>query len=351
MNREQKIIDELIEQLSEGLRKVFLDAIEDIKSSTKLNRLVEQIEAGNLSAAVAELNIAEEFLEPIRRELQSAYTKAGVVSSDLIQKKAPRAMNLIVRFGGSSPEAEAWVKENGGRLITEINATTRENVQGIIINGLAEGRNPRDVALDLVGRYSAQEGRRVGGVIGLTRTLTGYLETARRELSSDDPALLRNYLTRELRDRRYDAAVRKAIEQNRKISKKILDAATSSYSDRLLMFRGDMIGRTEAIRALNAARHESFRQLVAGGKLNESYISRRWRSAGFDGRTRDSHLAMHDQTVSGISEPFRSPLGSLMMFPGDTSLGAPGYDTINCRCYEEINVDYVRMQVARERGL
>lgn len=190
----------------------------------------------------------------------------------------------------------------------------------------------------------------MGGIVGLTRSLTAYLESARRELSSNDPSLLRNYLNRELRDRRYDASVLRAIKEGKAVSKKVLDGATSSYADRLLRFRGEMIGRTEAIRAMNAARHESFRKLVAGGKLDERYISRRWRSAGFDGRVRDSHMALHDQVVSGLSEPFRSPLGSLMLYPGDTSLGAPGEDTINCRCYEEINVDYIRMQAAKERG-
>jgi hypothetical protein len=50
---------------------------------------------------------------------------------------------------------------------------------------------------------------------------------------------------------------------------------------------------------------------------------------------------MDGQEVVGFDAPFIAPDGSRMMFPGDTSLGAPGEQTIQCRCFERIRVRYI----------
>ena len=59
-------------------------------------------------------------------------------------------------------------------------------------------------------------------------------------------------------------------------------------------------------------------------------IRRRWVCTK-DARTRFSHGMADGQTVEGTKEPFKVG-GYKMMFPGDKSLGAPGYEIYNCRC-------------------
>lgn len=56
---------------------------------------------------------------------------------------------------------------------------------------------------------------------------------------------------------------------------------------------------------------------------------KRWDSKG-DDKVRDSHLAADSQEVR-VSEPFRVG-SSLLMYPGDASLGAPIEERANCRC-------------------
>ena len=88
---------------------------------------------------------------------------------------------------------------------------------------------------------------------------------------------------------------------------------------------------------MRAGRREGFAQLVDSGKVLDSQIERTWSDTG-DGRTRPDHRAMDGETVTGIDTPYTLPDGSRMMFPGDSSLGAPAHQTIKCRCWEQIRI-------------
>lgn len=202
-----------------------------------------------------------------------------------------------------------------------------------------EGRNPRDTALDIVGRINRATGVREGGILGLNSGQTDAVIRARAELLSGDTAQLRNYLTRGRRDKRFDRLVMQAIRDGKPVAKADVDRITARYKDRLLQLRGEMIARTETLASLNAGKEESIRQLVDSGKVQRSQVKKVWRATG-DDRTRDSHMALNGVEV-GLDQPFISPLtGAQMMHPHDTSRGAPASETIGCRCFYEIKIDY-----------
>lgn len=68
----------------------------------------------------------------------------------------------------------------------------------------------------------------------------------------------------------------------------------------------------------------------------QGYTHLRWLTAR-DSRVRGgrgspaNHRRMEGVTVP-IGEPFVTPSGSRLMYPGDRSLGAPGFEIYNCRC-------------------
>ena len=82
--------------------------------------------------------------------------------------------------------------------------------------------------------------------------------------------------------------------------------------------------RTGITAAQNAGRHDSY---IAAEKMGIQ-IKRRWICTK-DSRTRYAHQGVKD--VEGTKEPFDVD-GEKMMFPGDTSLGASGWNIYNCRC-------------------
>lgn len=195
------------------------------------------------------------------------------------------------------------------------------------------GRNPRSVALELVGRIV--DGKRQGGIVGLTSQQAGYVLNARRQLEELDAG----YFTRALRDRRFDKLVKRAIDDEKPLSRADIDRITGRYADRLLNHRGEVIARTEMIAALHAGQYEGMRQLIDTGKVRADQVTKVW-SATPDGRTRDTHLAMNGQAVK-FNQPFTSPSGAQLRYPHDESLGAPSDEIIQCRCHQLIKVRWL----------
>jgi hypothetical protein len=222
-------------------------------------------------------------------------------------------------------------------LITEILDDQRNMVRIALKEGLEAGTNPRSVALSIVGKVDPATKVRSGGLIGLTTQQSEFVRNADKELASLD----RNYFNRSLRDKRYDAMVNRSIRSGKPLSAADRATLTGRYSDRLLKFRGETIARTEAITAMRAATHEGYRQVLESGKVTEDQIVRTWDATG-DGRTREMHIEMDGQAVEGMSTPFTAPDGTQLMFPGDTSLGAGGEHTINCRCIQDVRIRYIR---------
>ena len=218
----------------------------------------------------------------------------------------------------------------------------RAAVRAQIVAGLEQNRTPDQIARSLIGLKNRVTGKREGGIIGLNSHQVELMLNTEAKLLSGDPAQMNEYLRLKTRDRRFDSAVRKAIEAGRPVNADDLGKIMRQLRDRNLQLRAKTIARNESITAMRAGRHEGFVQMLETGRVSEDQIERRWDATG-DDRTRLSHLAMHDQKVTGLSAPFVSPItGARMMFPGDTSLGAPAEELIQCRCFEHIRIRYIR---------
>lgn len=211
-----------------------------------------------------------------------------------------------------------------------------------IVAGLEQNRTPDQIARSLIGLKNRVTGKREGGIVGLNSRQVELMLNTEAKLLSGDPALMKEYLRLKTRDRRFDSAVRKAIEAGRPVNADDLGKIMRQLRERNLQLRAKTIARNESITAMRAGRHEGFVQMLETGRVSEDQIERRWDATG-DDRTRLSHLALHGETVAGMSVPFVSPVtGARMMFPGDGSLGAPAEELIQCRCFEHIRIRYIR---------
>lgn len=93
-------------------------------------------------------------------------------------------------------------------------------------------------------------------------------------------------------------------------------------------FRRELIARTELTHAANAGTHSLGKEW--GAKKHS------WLATG-DDRTRDSHRNASGQSRN-IDEPFNVG-GYKMMYPGDTSLGAPVSEIADCRCTQLLSME------------
>ena len=310
-----------------------MTAIRDLTRQVEIQKLLLALERRDLDAAMQALHIDRAAFQPLEAKLVEAFTAGGQGAVATM----PAAVSIGFRFDPGNQRAAAIIRETAATLITRLTQGEIDQARAFLADGMARGAGPRSVALDLVGRISRATGNREGGLIGLSGPYRDYVATARAELASTDPALLRNYLTRNQRDRRYDRAVARAIETGKPVPPETARTAITRYSARLVRLRGEVIARTEGLPAIRAAKHEAFQQLVDDGRVEVMDIVRGW-STTEDGRQRDTHDAMNGQEVRGLDMPFTSPSGAQMMFPGDTSRGAPAAEIVACRCDEFITI-------------
>lgn len=342
MSRRQ--LEKFAEELEPGIRDAFLQAVRTTRDSASLALLTELVQAGQVDAIMEALGIAAPRYAGLAEAIRSAYLRSGLAAAAEVPElrsyrtlgrwRPSQGLRVRWNFDITNPSAEAWVRNHSSRLVTEIVRDQREAIRLVLGRGVELGRNPRSTALDIVGRMAG--GRRVGGIVGLTSQQTQFVLNARAELS--DPARMAAYFQRQRRDRRFDAMVRRAMQSGKPLTEEQIERIVGRYSDRMLALRGEVIARTEALTAMNAAREESYRQAIEAGDLLPENVICTWQASG-DRRTRDTHAALHGQERP-FGEPFRSPSGALMRFPGDTELGAPASETIQCRCTKVFRIDY-----------
>lgn len=327
-------IEQLMNKYDTRLAEAFRAGVVEITSRVVLRQFIEALERGDVAAALDALYIEEAAWREFEQAVSEAYGEGGDAAIEQLgQLRDQDGARFVFRFNARNLAAEQWLRENSSGLITRISEETRTIAREAIVEGLAQGNNPRQTALEIVGRVDKRTGRRTGGYIGLSKPFADAVKKSRQELSDGDYAA---YLQREKRDRRFDSVVRKAIETETPLSADQIEGIVTRYSDRLLKLRGDTIARTETLASLNASQHEALRQLVESGKVAESAIRRVWKATR-DGRTRDTHAVLEGESV-GLNEPFVTFTGRRLMYPGDPQ-GGPS-EVINCRCVVRPRIDY-----------
>jgi hypothetical protein len=336
----RQAFDKLLAKYDPEIRKAFLKSIEGIKSRVVLKLVIERLQKNDLYGVLEALNLERAAFTPVENAIAQAYGAGGTTMADYLPALyGPGGARLVVIFDVRNPAAETWLRDHSSNLITSILEDQRASIRSVLELGMSQGQNPRTVALDIVGRISSASGKREGGIVGLTNQQTQYVIDAKNELLSGDETLMRNYLNRTLRDKRFDSTVLKAIKNGETLDSATVDKLAGRYADSLLRLRGETIGRTEALGSLNSSKYQTFLQGLGKTDYPPEAVIKTWRSAG-DRRVRHSHQDLNGQEVVGIDTAFQSSTGALMKYPHDTSLGAGARDVIACRCEVDYTIDY-----------
>jgi len=181
--------------------------------------------------------------------------------------------------------------------------------------------------------------QRVGGILGLTTQQTdsimgkyddvGRLISmgGRQKLASGDPKL-------KLRDRRYDAQIKKAIAEGRAITGPALDKIMDAHKSKALAYRGKLIAKNETFSALEAGRREAIAQALQNPEVEGA--TKRWQH-NLSQEPREDHVAMSG-TVIDFNEDF--VFGTVRMKNAHDPDGGAEHN-LGCRC---ITVYRIRMR-------
>ena len=323
----EKVYDDLHDQHSAAVARAFREAMDALAVDADRRRVIQALEAGDVEGAIEALHIEGAAYGPLLDALDEAYA-AGGEGVSLILPAGVLAAAVVLRFNRRAPAAIAWRADYSAALTDHLVTEQKAAVRTAILAGQARGARPSAIATDILGRRSPNQGKRRGGALGVTSLQAQAAVSALAELTSDDPADKRRYLERKRRNKRYDPIVKKALAEGKPVPARVADQAAADYRTRLLELRSTLIGRKEALAALQAGKHEALRQVVIVARLPDTAVRRRWRSVR-DTNVRHTHQVMTGQTV-GLNEPFRSPSGARLMFPGDPR--APSSETTGCRC-------------------
>jgi len=334
-----------IESLEPEIRNAFLSSISDIVSEAEVQRLTGFLLSGDIQSFIDALNLDESVFRDVDLAIAAAYLAGGQFGVDELPViRRANGVRAVIRFDVRNPRADAWLRQFSSGYITNITQAQRSQIQQVLNLSAQLGRNPRQTALDIIGRINRVTGRREGGLIGLTSQQQQYVINTRRQLASGDPEQLRRYFDRTLRDRRFDGIVNRAITNGRAVNQSDIDRIVARYSDRLLRSRGEAIARTETLAAFNAANDEAFEQAIDTGEVRRDLVIGTWQDSGRN-NVRESHKALNGQQQP-LGQPFVSPVtGASLLRPGDTSLGAGAEDVANCACIKRNRIDFIAQAV------
>ena len=300
----------LLDQTWPGVQSEFVAAMRSARAGVDMRALEAAIARGDIDAAFRALRFDAADMFKTDTAITAALAAGGNYQMGAFQyatRRAPIASRIVQSFGGRNERAERIALDLGARFVTEVVADTRVMIAQTIRAGLEAGAGPLRTALDISGRVV--NGTRQGGLVGLDSRRAGWVQNYRAKL----------------------------LAEGRPQSQ--IDRMAQQYSNKLLRQRGETIARTETLKALNAGRQEALNQLIENpnNDVRAEDVVRAWDSTG-DGKTRETHAAADGQVVA-YGEAFNVG-GALLMFPGDSSMGAPPSETILCRCYQDLRIDF-----------
>ena len=323
---QQRQINALLARLEPDVARAFEDAIQAARRQVDMAALIDALDRGDLGAAIRLLQLPQGVLFPLDEAVRQAYIEGG----RMVAVAAPSA---LIGFNGGTPRAVAWLAEVSSTQIQGIWDDTLEAVRSALVAGREQGMGSRSIARMIVGtRRGAQ---RVGGILGLTTQQADSIMSARAKLASGDPAQMREYFALKLRDRRYDAQIKKAIADGKPITGAQLDKILDAHKSKALAYRGKVIAKNETFQSLEAGRREAIAQALENPDVEGA--SKRWQH-NLSQEPRLDHVAMSG-TVVDFAADFVFPDGTRMQHAHDPAGGAE--HNLGCRC---ITVYRIRMR-------
>lgn len=298
-------LETLINQAEPRIRDSFLRAVQSVRSQRSLTELIRLLEAGQLEEA---LDLIEEIPALLATQVSFTLVTSGEDTAELIA----RVLNRPVSFDQTNTRAVNIMQNNRLRLIREFSTEQRNATRQALVDGIARGMNPR------------QQARAFRDSIGLTTRQLQAVQRYRSLLEMNS----RQVLDRQLRDRRFDRTVQRAIDTDTPLTTQQIDRMVERYQERYLRYRSEVIARTEALRSVHQGSEEMYQQAFDAGTLDPGALVRTWVTAR-DTRVRDSHNGMNRQQRA-FGETFTSDNGIPLRYPGDEN--APASETVQCRC-------------------
>lgn len=301
-------VEALLTEQEETVKARFRDFIRDVNSEHVMAAIADKLEEGDLDGA---MDIVDSYIVRFTDVLPEIQYVVGAAAARELAETVGETI-LAIGFDPSHPRAAALIRTARMNLIRDMVVEQRQAIRQALARGFDEGTGTMTNA------------RQFRSAIGLTSGQEQWVASFENRLRNLDSRAL----GMQLRDRRYDKTIERAILERKALTEQQITAMTERYRARALIYRSENIARTEALRATSQAREEALQQMMEQTGLPPERIRRVW-NATRDKRTRDAHRDMNQQK-RGVFDKFEDGDGNKLLWPGDPD--APPETTINCRC-------------------
>jgi len=321
------------------VRNAFIKNINDIAKRIKLGDIEQAIKQRDIQRAVEIIDLTQNDFEAVKEATANGFNAAGNATTAGFPAIQTDGQKTKIIFNPGSRRAVQAVNNLHTNLIREVSDETRGAIAQHISDGLSLGKNPRVIAKAIRGGYNPATKSYDNGAIGLTKHQQGWVSNAEAQLSSGDPREMRKYLSRKLRDPKYDRTVLEAINEERALTQKEIDNMTKAYRRRAVTHRAETIGRDQALEACTEAQEVAMDEAVDQGAVQNQDFIKEWVTSG-DARVRDVHKKVPGMNRGGIrrDEMFNTPLGQLKRPRDRSSPGSVPSNVIQCRCSMSIRI-------------
>lgn len=306
---DRQIASALLDRQAREIRHAFNIYVAQATSDHTVARVAPFIARGEIGNTLTALDgLISNFVNAFAFAFLDAGKASAARLSGKLTFKAEEPTVVIV-FNVSDPEAVRLMERNRLNLVSNFTRLQRDATRQALVAGMREGLG-----------ISAMAGR-FRDSIGLTPNQLAAVESYRRALQAGSS----NALDRELRDRRFDGSVSRAIDADDALdilTPDKIERMVSRYSQNMVRMRAETIARSESTRITGQAQDAALRQSLKATGQVEAPTGKVW-NATHDARTRDHH-AERDGERRRLNDEFAPGV----MKPGD---GGPR-EGINCRC-------------------
>lgn len=288
------------------LRSAFLRGLEKVRNASDLMVAANALRSGNIDAAINAL------FPPESRATLDSNLNVDAIRVMLANARQTMAIEvpaqLRMRIDGPNPAVMEAIERLAVRNIAPIVQGTEEGLRDVMRAGLRRGANPIAIA------------REAKFAIGLSGYDVSLIESFELQLRGDTASALQ----RTLRDRRFDATVRKAAE----LTDEQVATMREAYTARLHRWRAETYSRTTTLDALREGQLSTWQSIAEDRGVSKSRLFKFW-ICTMDGRERPTHHDMHERGV---------PLDEPWIVPGVGPVMTPGDNEYNCRCAQVVRL-------------
>lgn len=292
-------IQQRASRLSPEMARAMLQAFARLRASlseAELARLIDSGAIDRLLAKVLEPPRMERAFVPVRDVLRRGIADAVPQFARDLPRSGRVDGSVVVSFDMLNPHVIDAVRQLDSRIMQTLREGIRDTVRAHVETGLRDGVAPRTIA------------RSLKPMLGLAPNQEEAIRNFRRKLMGEgDP------LENKLRDRRFDAAIRRGPLSAEQVQK-----MTDAYRRRMEAFNAETHARTATLDSLKLGQRLAWENGIEKGVVDPRLLLKTWVTVG-DDRVRPEHVAMNGETV-GFDDTFSN------------GQGVPGESDWNCRC-------------------